>query len=447
MEDRMKTLLEDFGASPVPDSQQKGWFGIGIVYWGVAVCLPAFLVSGLIAGPATLGSAIAAFTIGAAVLAVIAVLSGVIGAHTKLSTGLSSTYTFGSKGAYVFQLMLFFASWGWFGVQLGFMASGLGNGGLAFAIGGALPGWVLKIVGGALMTLTAMMGFKALEKLSLLAIPLLLVTLGATTISIYGGETTLAEVATQSAAGAMPFGVAVSFVISSFVLGALIAPDVTRYARSKSDAGGGMAFGMMIGFPVVMTLAAVMVKGAGGEPDFSRVMLANNAGIWVLIAIVTIILAAWTTNDNNLYSGALSLNAMFPSLKKWQITLASGVVGTVLALVGINTSGGFQAFLGIIAIVIPPAAAVMLVDFYFYRGEGNRAYAPERSADVSAVRALPLACWVVASAAGFVIQYTPVRLTSITAVDTILIAAVLYFVAAAIGRKQIAARAAASPAE
>jgi cytosine permease len=292
-----------------------------------------------------------------------------------------------------------------------------------------------------------MMGFKALEKLSLLAIPLLLVTLGATTISIYGGETTLAEVATQSAAGAMPFGVAVSVVISSFVLGALIAPDVTRYARSKSDAGGGMAFGMMIGFPVVMTLAAVMVKGAGGEPDFSRVMLANNAGIWVLIAIVTIILAAWTTNDNNLYSGALSLNAMFPSLKKWQITLASGVVGTVLALVGINTSGGFQAFLGIIAIVIPPAAAVMLVDFYFYRGEGNRAYAPERSADVSAVRALPLACWVVASAAGFVIQYTPVRLTSITAVDTILIAAVLYFVAAAIGRKQIAARAAASPAE
>ncbi|MFO7781455.1 MAG: hypothetical protein R6W94_07485, partial [Spirochaetia bacterium] len=65
MEDRMKTLLEDYGASPVPDSQQKGWFGIGIVYWGVAVCLPAFLVSGLIAGPSTLGSAIGAFTIGA----------------------------------------------------------------------------------------------------------------------------------------------------------------------------------------------------------------------------------------------------------------------------------------------------------------------------------------------------------------------------------------------
>ena len=114
-------------------------------------------------------------------------------------------------------------------------------------------------------------------------------------------------------------------------------------------------------------------------------------------------------------------------------------MGTGLALVGINTSGGFRAFLGILAVVIPPAAAVMLVDFSFYRGKRNRAYAPDRAADVPAVRALPLACRVVASDVGFAIQYTPTQLTSITALDTILVAVVVYFVAAAVDKGQVAA--------
>lgn len=438
MEEKMKALLEDYGAEPVPQEKQKGWFDIGIVYWGVSVCLPAFLVSGMIAGPSTLGSAIGVYVVGAFVLSIVAVLSGIIGSRTKLSTALSSTYTFGTVGAYVLQLVLFFASWGWFGVQLGFMATGLGDGGLAFALGGAVPGWLLEIIGGVLMTLTAMVGFKAIEKLTVYAIPLLLITLIATIASLYGGDVTLASVASQTAEGAIPFGVAVSIVIGSFILGALIAPDVTRYARDSRAAGGGMAFGMFVGFPVVMILAAIMVKGAGGQPDFSKVMLMNNSGIWVVIAIVTIILAAWTTNDNNLYSGSLSLNAMFPGVKKWVITIVSGAVGTGLALAGINTSGGFQAFLGILAVLLPPAAAVMLVDFYFFRGEQNRSYDPARAGEVPKVRVYTLAAWVIAAIVGFVIQYTPFQMTSITAVDTMIVAAVVYGILGGVTRKQSA---------
>jgi cytosine permease len=432
MSDEAKTLLEDYGAEPVPDEKRKGWFGLGIVYWGSAVCLPAFLVAGIIAGPLTLGSAVAVYVAGSAVLAVVAVLAGVIGAHTGLSTGLSITYTFGTKGAYALQLVLFFGSWGWFGVQLGFMASGLGDGGLAFALGGAVPGWVLQIIGGALMTLTAMVGFKALEKLSAFAMPFLLVVLLITIVRVYSGDVSFAEVAKTSSEGAMPVGVAISIVISSFILGALIAPDITRYGKSTKAAGGGMVFGMLIGFPVVLTLAAIMVKGAGGEPDFSKVMLSGAAGPWVVLAVLTIVLAAWTTNHTNLYSGALSLNAMFPNAKKWMITLVSGVVGTGLALAGINTSGGFQAFLGILAVVLPPAAAVMLIDFFFFRGSGGRSYKPENLKEIPDLRVEPLVAWAIGAAAGFAIQYTPFKITVVTAIDTILIAAAVYFIIAKI---------------
>ncbi len=68
MEKIKKSLLEDYGATPVPEGQGKGWFQIGIVYWGIAVCLPAFLIAGMIAGATSLGMAIGAFLVGSVVL-------------------------------------------------------------------------------------------------------------------------------------------------------------------------------------------------------------------------------------------------------------------------------------------------------------------------------------------------------------------------------------------
>jgi len=193
--EKVQSILEDYGSTPVPEGEGKGWFGIGIVMWGVAVCLPAFLIAGLVAGPARLGTAVGAFIVSSLILGFISVLTGIIGAKTRLSTGLTLRFTFGTYGAYLLQMVLFFASWGWFGVQLGFMAEGFGNGGLALVFGGAVPIWLIKIVGGILMTLTAMVGFKAIEKLTIVAIPLLLIVIIATIISVYGDGVTLGSVA------------------------------------------------------------------------------------------------------------------------------------------------------------------------------------------------------------------------------------------------------------
>ncbi len=425
--EKKQSLLEDYGSKPVPKEQGKSWFGIGIVYWGIAVCLPAFLIAGMIAGPTKLGTAIGAFIFGAIILGIISILMGIIGAHTNLSTGLTARYTFGKYGANVLQIVLFFAAWGWFGVQLGFMASGFGNGGLAYVFGGKIPIWLIEIIGGTLMTLTATFGYKAIEKLSIIAIPLLLIAIIATIVSVYSKEgVSLAKVANTTGKGAMAFGAAVSVVISSFIMGSLITPDVTRYARHKKAGGFGMAFGMMVGFPVVLILGGIMVKGSGGEFDFSRVMLNNNSGIWIAFAILTIILAAWTTNDNNLYSGALSINAMFPKLKKWMITVASGAIGTLLALWGINTSKGFTSFLGLLAVIIPPAAGVIILDYYFFKGEENKFFDPKKLDEVPNIRILPFVAWIIGTAFGFIIQKTSLKLTGIVALDTIIIAGVVY---------------------
>jgi len=418
-------LTEDYGAKPVPVGEGKGWFGIGMVYWGIAMCLPLFFLAGLISGPMPLGTSIAIYVVAGLVLGFISIMTGILGAGTRLSTGLTARFTFGKIGANILQILLFFALWGWFGVQLGFMVTGFGDGGLMLVLGDALPSWVYTLLGGILITLTAIVGYKAIEKVGVFAMPLILLMLIVTIIREYTGD----AIPAQPAAGpAMPFGAALSLLIGSFIIGGVVTPDITRYAKSKSHAAGGLFMGMVVGFPLILTLGAIMVKGAGGEFDFSKIMLKGSSPIWAVMAVLTILLASWTTNDTNLYSGALSLNALFPKLNKVLITAISGGVGTILALLGINTAAGFQSFLGVIAILIPPAASIMIIDYYLFKGEHNKSYNPDKVEEAPVIRIIPIIAWIVGAGFGFIAQAVKFTMTTVPALDTFITSAVVFVI-------------------
>ena len=105
-------VLEDYGTKPVPEAEGRNWFTVGIVFWGVAFCLPAFLITSFVASSVTLGTAIGAFLIGVLILILITTATGLLGAHTRQSFGMSARYTFGKWGALVIQVAMFFAMWG-----------------------------------------------------------------------------------------------------------------------------------------------------------------------------------------------------------------------------------------------------------------------------------------------------------------------------------------------
>jgi cytosine permease len=153
--------------------------------------------------------------------------------------------------------------------------------------------------------------------------------------------------------------------------------------------------------------------------------------------VVTIVPASWTTNDVNLYSGPLSINAISPRMNKVLITVVSGVVGTGLALLRISTAAGFQAFLGIVAILIPPAVAVMIVDYFFFKGARNQEYDSDKVEKISRFRVLPFVSWMVGAGFGFIVQYTAFKLTRITAIDAIIASAVVYFIAMLIAKNKV----------
>jgi cytosine permease len=416
-----REALEDYGAAPVPASERRGWFAMGIILWGVSICIPAFMVGGMMGGMVGLGGAIGAALLGALILTVISILTGIVGAHTRMSTAMSSQFAFGRYGNIIIAILLFIGTFGWFGVQLEMFAQAVGAAVKAMT-GGAvvLPRWLPIIGGGILMSITAMIGFKAIEKLSTYVIPILLVLLVATLVLAFRGHS-LAEVFARPPAQPVPFGMVVSIVAGAFAIGAVIEPDITRYARGKGHAAAGMIFGMGIGFPLVLILAAFL-GAASGQSDFTSIMLAYHRGIWAFFAMFVIVFATWTTNDNNLYSGALAIYTLIRALPKWLLTVIGGALGTILALAGII--GQFTAWLSILGVTIPPIGAVMAVDFFLFMGSQ---YRYEKLGGLPAVRAVPILSWAVATAFGFLTYFKVFTFTTAPALDTIIVAAVVHF--------------------
>jgi len=422
-EKRVEVVLEDYGTKPVPMGKTRNWFDMGIIIWGVAVCIPAFMIGGIIGGASKLGSAIGVILIGSLILTLISLATGNAGAKTRLSTGMTAKFTFGKYGNILMAIMLFIGAFGWFGVQLEVF-------GQAISAAISLPRWLIIIVGGILMTLTAMYGFRAIEKLTIFVIPILLILLIATLIKAYAGIS-LADVFAKTPAHIMPFGILVSIVAGGYAVGAVIQPDITRYAKGYGHASVAMVFGMMIGFPLVLIMAAFL-SGAAGDSQFATVMLKYNLGIWRVFAIIVIVFATWTTNDNNLYSAALSFNAIFPKLHKWQLSIIGGTLGTILALFGIL--GHMVNWIMILGVTIPPIGAVIAVDFLLFK---SSSYTYDKIDDLASFRILSYISWGAGALVGFLTYYKVFTFTTASALDSIIVASVIHFILMLVSNNKI----------
>ncbi|RLD40502.1 MAG: hypothetical protein DRI88_13515 [Bacteroidetes bacterium] len=237
----------------------------------------------------------------------------------------------------------------------------------------------------------------------------------------YSGVT-LSEVFAKQPAKVLPFGVLVSIVAGGYAVGAVIQPDITRYSKSYGHASIAMVFGMMVGFPLVLVMAAFLSPAAGSS-DFTTVMLKYNIGVWRAFAIIVIVFATWTTNDNNLYSASLAINAIFPKLKKWQLTVIGGALGTILALFGILSH--IVNWIMILSVTIPPIGAVIAIDFLFFK---SSIYSYDKIEELPPIRIVSYISWFVGTLVGFLTYYKVFTFTTASALDSIIVASVIHFI-------------------
>lgn len=423
-------VVKDYEREPVPQDKRKGWFVLSIVWLGGIVALSAIILGGTLAGGLTMPQAILTTFIGTFLLAVLSALCGVVGAKTNLSTALVSTFALGKYGSYAVSIIIAISLFGWFGVQLDLFGASLAQV-INNAFGIEVNTKILVLIGGVLMTTTAVIGYKAIEKLSLLAVPLLGILIIASMVKVLNspGES---QIANNMFGEPLTIGVGVSLIIGSLAVGAIIGPDISRYAKTPKDAVISSFVGFFAGFSLVLIASAIIAK-ATTETDIVAIML--NLG-WGTGALLVLILAQWTTNDNNLYSSALGFSVIFSKTPKFILTIIAGVVGTSFAVGGIYDN--FIPFLIFLSSLIPPIGGIYVADYFVNKEK----YSFENLGNMAAINLGSMSVWVVSSLVAFMTTPAPngfgmFTLTGASGFDAFLVALILQGVVSKFSQQKV----------
>lgn len=365
-----KEAFNDYEFSPVPDEKKNTWKSQVFVWLGVGFCLTAFTLGGQIALGLGFWPTVAAVLIGGIILTVVAALCGAIGVRSGLSSTVSSRFTFGKYGAMAFGIIVAVCNMGWFGYQCTFFGSSIVSM-FKLAAGIEVNRTICVIIGGLLMMITAIVGYKGIKMLSQIGVPLLFA------LVIAGVIATFIRIPATEILGATPtapisFATAVSLMVGSFIVGVSIVQDFTRYSKTVKDSTIGVTLGFTIGYPAVVICGAIFAS-AFQTNDLSDVLI-NILGFGYIAAFI-IVVATWTTNDNNLYQSTLGLTNTFHGLLKlprWVITAICGIFATILGAIGMID--WLVPFLNLLCVLIPPIAGAMLADFYILKNDGKYTY-------------------------------------------------------------------------
>lgn len=423
----MDTALTDYEHGEVPAGERKGWLPIATIWIGVGIDLSGTILGVELVHGMGFWPAVAATLTGSLLLGLLAMACAYAGAATGMSTAMISRRVFGRAGGSIIALMIAVSSLGWFGVQTGFFAT---NAQIAIEqlFGWSAPLWLLSVIGGALMMLTAFWGYRAIQRLSSWAVPLLVVLLGVAIVMALGRNGTSALGAATEAT--LSFGGAVSLTTGVFVLGAVLAPDMARWARTRRDAMIAGFIGFFIGNSFIIIVAAFFAQVMGLE-DLMSALFALGLGV---VAFLVLTLAQWTTNTTNLYSGSLSLSAVFQSIPRPALTVIAGSAAIGAAIAGIYDV--FIPFISAMSSVVAPFAGVYLADLLLDPTDREHEV-PERTA-----RLLPLACWLLGCLVSFLttrptdgLGLGAFTLTTIPALDGLLTAFALQALSGLVTRR------------
>lgn len=384
---------------------------IVLILLAVMIALPAFVMGAELSHALGAPAALRASLGGGAILALIAALAGAAGARRRASTYELISAAFGHQGARLANGLLGLSIVGWYGVVATLFGQALASAAPALA---AQPAWLLALAGCALTTATAMLGFRVLDALSAVTTPLKLALLLWTVFAALQGG--LAPAWAWRPAAPLALGHGISMVAGGLMVGAVLSPDICRFARSPWRAAVGCALAYGLGFPLVLTLAG-LPSLASGERDLVKIMLALGLG---LPALLTVLLTAWSTNAFNLYSATLVAQTLQPRRPAWQLALAAGVAGSALSLAGISAL--LVPWLLLLGVAIPPIAGVYLV---------SAARDPHGAGAAVAWRWPALAAWALGSGWAALAPRWGLNLTPVPALDSLLVGAAA---CAALGR-------------
>ena len=300
------------------------------------------------------------------------------------------------------QMVLSRIAFGWFGnalpAGLNAVVAGIGwfavnsvSGAFALNALTGLPKWLCLLIIVALQILIAFFGHNLVQAFERYAAPVLAVIFAIACVITF---TKANYSAPGSGAGIGGFLVVVGATFGYAAGWNPYAADYTRYLPPDSSR---FRTGLYAGLGVF--LSCMVLELAGAASTSIALNLDNPTGAFTSylgpvmrdLTLLAIALGAVAANAVNIYSGALSFTAMgfrIPLRAARAISaLVFGVIGLIVALIGLNNIQSYENFLLVISYWIGPWLGVYFVDWFLRRGHRVDGFLFDR-------RHNPVAGWV-----------------------------------------------------
>ncbi|MEO1304464.1 MAG: cytosine permease [Pseudomonadota bacterium] len=412
----MTDSASEFEVVAIRDDQLTPWWRVAAVGSMVAFSLPTFITGLEVYQGLTPWQTVIALVVGSLMIFAIGSAMGGIGAQTRMSSYLLTRIAFGDHGAGVVNFAFAISLLGWFGININLFADAVS--GLSTTLfGGSPSNLILSLIAAACMTGVTFAGFRAINLLATLMVPVLAVV---TVILIYNAVSleSLPDLMAAEKSAPLSVGEGISAIVGAIIVGAIILPDVTRFVRSWRGAIGVTFISYMVVQFLVMAAASV-ASGATGSGDILEIMLQFGLGLGAFIIVIA---GSWVLNALNLYSTVLSIKATFPKLNQAALILGLGVFGAGAAL--LNLLDFFVEFLIYLSIVFIPVAGVVIADYVLVR---RRAYKIETLEDNRKFAPKAFGAWAIGAIASLMMYYYPnLSPSGISAIDAIVLTAISY---------------------
>lgn len=411
---------DDHALGRVPLDERRHWFVVFLQRYGQLSALSQFLLGATLGFGMDFWTAFWALTLGAVILEVVAVFTGIAGQREGLSTSMLTRWTgFGRYGSAALGLVITISLMGWFGVQNAVFADGL-----ASLLPGVMPVWAWEVITGAVVTVIVIWGFLSMTWTAYITVPAFVLLCFFSIGSALTKTSVGALVGSAPPGPALSLGAGATLVAGGFIVGAVINPDMSRFNRNARDVVLNTVLGITLGeytIGLIGVLLAHFVKTA----NVIGIVTSTTGAIGVLVLVA----ATLKINDWNLYSGSLGLanfldTAFNLRIHRALLTLVVGILGTLLSALGIL--GHFVGFLIILGVAVPPVASIMVVDYYILRthrselAEGRKErLLPSR---VPAWNVVGWVSWIAGALIGYYVNW------GIGSVNSLIAAGLLYFV-------------------
>lgn len=414
----MQEQPNEFSAVKIGNNQLVPWPRVAAVGAMVAFSLPSFITGLEVSQALSPTQALLALLIGSLIIFVIGAMMGVIGAKTRMSSYLLVRVAFGDKGASIVNIAFAISLLGWFGVNINLFADAVSRLALDVFDVETSP-LILAIIASFCMTLTTVIGFKAINWLATIMVPVLA---GVTVLLAYSAlnEKTVAQVLAIEKVATLSLGEGISAVVGAIIIGAIILPDITRFVKHWSHAVY-IAFIAYVVVQLLVMIAAGLAGASSGKTEILDIMIDLGLGVGASIIVIA---GSWVLNSLNLYSAVLSTSATFPNLNNMLLTICLGLVGVFVAL--LNLLDNFITFIFYLSIIFVPVAGIIISDYLFIR---PKAYKVESLSNNRGIAPKGFIAWLLSAV--FVILSTENMITSpteIPAIDAILLGGIIYTV-------------------